>query len=54
MRGEFAINYKYVIDEKEDNIARVTLSRPEKLKERRDRGAKVGFHERDKCYAGLV
>lgn len=48
------MDHKYVIYEKEDNIARVTLSRPEKLKERRDRGAKVGFHERDKRYARLV
>ncbi len=46
--------YKYVIYEKEDNIARVTLNRPEKLKERRDRGAKAGFHEWEKRYAGLV
>ena len=35
-------------------VARVTLNKPEKLKERRHRGAKAGFHERDKRYTGLV
>ncbi len=48
------MDHEYVIYEKEYNINQVTLNRPEKLKERRDRGAKAGFHERDKRYAGLV
>ena len=48
------MDYQYVIYEKEYNIPGVILNRPEKLKERRHRGAKAGFHERDKRYTGLV